>query len=117
MTRLLSVKHWSSRRSLGQFHQRHTMPEAKEQKKPRRWKGRLAKKIRPQVVRPRGLSVMDADTVANANKEMEGLKREAILKERIEKIDLLMKDYGIEEGDYFSLALCLAIDLGIPGFQ
>ncbi len=69
------------------------MPEATKQRKPRRWKGRLAKKIRPKVIRPRGLAVTDAGTVARANKEMEDLYREAIERERIENLAILMKDY------------------------
>jgi hypothetical protein len=93
------------------------MSEAKKQRKPRRWKGRLAKKIRPQVIRPRGLAVTDAETVARAHKEMDDLYKEAIAREYVEKLAILMKDYGIEEGDFRNLALRLAIDLGIPGFQ
>jgi hypothetical protein len=86
-------------------------------KKPPRWKGKLAKQIRPKVIRPRGLAVTDAETVARANKEMEELYEQAIEKERVEKLGLLMDHYAIaDKTDYRSLALALAID-HIPGFQ
>jgi hypothetical protein len=80
-------------------------------KKPRRWKGELAKPIRPEVVRPGGLAVTDAKTVARANKKMNQLYQQAINNK------LLMEHYGIpNRADYFNLALALAID-HIPGFQ
>ena len=41
-------------------------------KSKRRWKGELAKPIRPKVNRPRGLAVTDHETAARANEEMEG---------------------------------------------
>jgi hypothetical protein len=86
-------------------------------KKPSRWKGELAKQIRPKVIRPRGLAVTDAETVARANKEMEELYEQAIEKERVEKLDLLIDHYAIaDKTDYRSLALALAID-HVPGFQ
>jgi hypothetical protein len=86
-------------------------------KKPPRWKGKLAKRIRPKVIRPRGLAVTDTETVARANKEMDDLYQQAIEKELVEKFDLLMDHYAIaDKTDYRSLALALAID-HIPGFQ
>jgi hypothetical protein len=80
-----------------------------------RWKGELAKPIRPQVIRPRGLRVA-TDTVAKANKEMEALYRQAIGKEYLRKLGLLMDEYGItDKTDFFNLALALAIE-HVPGF-
>lgn len=81
-----------------------------------RWKGELAKPIRPKVIRPQGLAVTDAETVARANEEMEDLYRQAIEETRVEKLRLLMDHYGIsDKADFFSLALALAID-HVPGF-
>jgi hypothetical protein len=40
----------------------------------------------------------------------------AIPKEYVERLGCLMAEYGIEEGDYFGLALRLAID-HVPGFE
>jgi hypothetical protein len=81
-----------------------------------RWKGELAKPIRPKVIRPEGLAVTDAETVERANEEMEDLYRQAIEETRVEKLRLLMDHYGIsDKADFFSLALALAID-HIPGF-
>src|SRR5262249_9008154 len=80
-----------------------------------RWKGELAKPIRPQVIRPRGLRVA-ADTAAKANKEMEALYRQGIEKEYLRKLGLLMDEYGItDKTNFFNLALALAIE-HIPGF-
>jgi hypothetical protein len=42
-------------------------------------------------------------------------KRVIITEISVENLDRLMKEYGIEEGDYFTLALRLAIDY-VPGF-
>jgi hypothetical protein len=82
-----------------------------------RWKGELAKPIRPKVIRPRGLAVTDAETVARANEKMEDLCRQAIEKRRVEKLRLLMDYYGIaDHANFFSLALALAID-HVPGFR
>ena len=81
-----------------------------------RWKGELAKPIRPKVIRPQGLAVTDAETVARANEEMENLYRQAIEETRVEKLRFLMDHYGIsDKADFFSLALALAID-HVPGF-
>src|SRR5262245_56732412 len=81
-----------------------------------RWKGELAKPIRPKVIRPQGLAVTDAETVARANEEMENLYRQAIEETRVEKLRLLMDHYGIsDKADFLSLALALAID-HVPGF-
>jgi len=81
-----------------------------------RWKGELAKPIRPKVIRPQGLFVTDAETVARANEEMDDLYRQAIEETRLEKLRLLMDHYGIsDKADFFSLALALAID-HVPGF-
>jgi hypothetical protein len=85
-------------------------------KKSPRWRGELAKPIRPWVDRPRGLAVTDAKTVARANREMERLKQLAYEKALVEKLGLLMGHYGIREGDFYGLALKLAID-HVPGFQ
>jgi hypothetical protein len=93
------------------------MTEAKRQKKPRRWKGELARKIRPQIVRPQGLAVTNSKTVARANQQMVDCYQRAIEKERNKKLRLLAKQYGITAGDYRSLALKLADEIGIPGFQ
>jgi hypothetical protein len=80
-----------------------------------RWKGELAKPIRPKVIRPQGLAVTDAETVARANEEMEDLYRQAIEETLVEKLPLL-DHYGIsDKADFFSLALALAID-HVPGF-
>src|SRR5262245_36555564 len=62
-----------------------------------RWKGELAKPIRPKVIRPQGLAVTDAETVARANEEMENLYRQAIEETRVEKLRLLMDHYGISD--------------------
>jgi hypothetical protein len=86
-------------------------------RKKRRWKGELAKPIRPKVIRPRGLAITDAKTVARANEEMEDLYRQAIEEKRAEKLRLLIDHYGIaDKADFFSLALALAID-HVPGFR
>jgi hypothetical protein len=86
-------------------------------RKERRWKGELARPIRPQVIRPRGLAVTDAETVARANEEMEDLYRQEIEEKRVEKLSLLMDHYGVaDKADFFSLALALAIDC-VPGFR
>jgi hypothetical protein len=85
-------------------------------KKPRRWKGRLAKPIRPQVVRPRGLRVLDAETVAKANEEMAQLIQQAVDRERFDKLRLLAKDYGVADDDFLGLAMALAIE-HVPGFR
>ena len=52
----------------------------------------------------------------SANKTIKELLEDAAAKECDEKLDRLMKDYGIEAGDYKSLARKLAID-HIPGFR
>jgi hypothetical protein len=82
-----------------------------------RWKGELAKPIRPKVIRPRGLRVTKK-TAQVANEEMEGLYRRAIEEEYLVKLELLMDRYRItDKTDFRSLALALAIELGIPGFK
>jgi len=82
-----------------------------------RWKGELAKPIRPKVIRPRGLRVTDANTIAAANREMEALYQEAIEKAWLAKLGLLMDRYGIsDKTDFFKLALALAIE-HVPGFK
>jgi hypothetical protein len=98
------------------------MPEVKMQKKPRRWKGKLAKKIQPQINRPQGLGIpIDpteaAKRVAEENKQMEELFRQAVEKEYDEKLDLLFQHYKITRGDLRALAIKLATELDIPGFQ
>jgi hypothetical protein len=61
--------------------------------------------------------VTDAETVAKANKEMSDLYREAVEKEFLKKLRLLMDHYEIsDKDDWFSLALALAVD-HIPGFR
>jgi hypothetical protein len=82
-----------------------------------RWKGGLARPIRPKVIRPRGLRVTKK-TAQFANEEMEALYRRAILREYLVKLELLMDHYGItDKTDFPSLALALAIELRIPGFK
>ena len=82
-----------------------------------RWKGELARPIRPKVKRPRGLAVTDDETVARANDEMEGLYQQAINEEYQTKLNRLMGHYGIaNKNDFSSLALALAID-HVPGFR
>lgn len=82
-----------------------------------RWKGELARKIRPQIIRPQGLAVTDIEAVALANKQMIDLHQRAVEKECDAKLALLAKHYGVG-GDYRSLALKLATnELRIPGFQ
>jgi hypothetical protein len=82
-----------------------------------RWKGELGKPIRPKVIRPRGLRVTKK-TAQVANAEMEDLYRRAIEEEYLVKLELLMHRYGItDKTDFPSLALALAIELGIPGFK
>ena len=94
------------------------MPEAKQQKKPRRWRGRLAQKIRPQIERPIDCCAMtDDQAIARANATMINLYTQAVEKEYEEKLELLAKYYGTEPGDYRSLALKLSNDLPIPGFK
>ena len=81
-----------------------------------RWKGELAKPIRPRVIRPRGLRVT-AKRAQAANRQMEALYRRAIKKEYLVKLDLLMDEYGItDKTDFFSLALALAIE-HLPSFK
>jgi hypothetical protein len=83
-----------------------------------RWKGELAKPIRPKIIRPRGLRVTKKRAQV-ANKEMEDLYQQAIEKEYLRKLGLLMDEYGItDKTDFRSLALKLAIEeLDIPGFR
>jgi hypothetical protein len=82
-----------------------------------RWKGELAKPIRPKVIRPQGLRVTKK-TAQVAKKEMENLYRRAIEEEYLRKLELLMDEYGItDKTDFPSLALMLAIKLDIPGFR
>jgi hypothetical protein len=82
-----------------------------------RWKGDLARPIRPRVIRPRGLRVTK-ETAQPANEEMEALYRRAIEREYLVKLELLMDHYGItDKTDFPSLALALAIELRIPGFK
>jgi hypothetical protein len=81
-----------------------------------RWKGELAKPIRPEVIRPQGLRVTAA-TATQANKEMDDLYRQVIEKKYLEKLTLLMDHYEItDKTDFLSLALALAIE-HIPGFR
>ena len=82
-----------------------------------RWKGELAKPIRPKVIRPPGLRVTKK-TAQVANEEMKALYWRAIEEEYLVKLELLMDHYGItDKTDFPSLALALAIELGIPGFK
>ena len=86
-------------------------------KKRVRWKGELAKPIRPCVVRPKGLAITDPETVAKANEEMIRLEKEAVAQKCRQKLGLLMEHYSIDDkNDWFGLALALAVD-HIPGFQ
>jgi hypothetical protein len=81
-----------------------------------RWKGELAKPIRPKVIRPRGLRVTKKRAQV-ANEEMEDLYRRAIAEEYLVKLNLLMDDYGItDKSDYPTLALTLAKEF-VPGFK
>ena len=82
-----------------------------------RWKGALARKICPQIIRPQGLAVTGIEAVARANKQMIDLHQRAVEKERDAKLVLLAERYGVDPGDCRSLALKLANELGIPGFQ
>jgi hypothetical protein len=85
--------------------------------KKRRWKGELARPIRPKVIRPHGLAITDAETVARANAEMEDLYRQAIEEKLVEKLSLLMDHYRVaDKADFFNLALALAIEF-VPGFR
>ena len=93
------------------------MSVAKRQKKQRRWKGTLARKIRPQIIRPQGLADTDSETVAQANEQMVDLYQQAVEKAVAENLDLLAKHYGIAADDYRNLAILLTIELGIPCFQ
>jgi hypothetical protein len=83
-----------------------------------RWKGELAKPIRPKVIRPRGLRVTKKRAQA-VNAEMELLYQRAIEEEYLRKLRLLMAECGItDKTDFRSLALKLAIEeLDIPGFR
>jgi hypothetical protein len=83
-----------------------------------RWKGELAKPIRPKVIRPRVLRVTKT-TAQKANKEMKDLYQRTIEEEYLRKLGLLMDKYGItDKTDFRSLALKLAIkELDIPGFR
>src|SRR5262245_49260188 len=83
----------------------------------RRWRGELARPIRPRVIRPLDLCYVHPDNIAQANEEMARLTDEAIKEERLQKLDLLKKHYSIlDPNDWFSLALALAVD-HVPGFQ
>ena len=83
-----------------------------------RWKGELAKPIRPKVIRPRGLRVTTETAARKANKEMEDLYRRAIEEAWLVKLELLMDHYKItDKTDFRSLALKLALELRIPGFK
>ena len=92
------------------------------QKKPRRWKGRLAQQIQPQINRPQGLAIpadpaVAAKVIAEANKQMEDLFRQAVEKEYDDKLKLLFRHFKIAQGDFRTLAIKLATEAGIPGFQ
>jgi hypothetical protein len=73
-----------------------------------RWKGELAK---PLFV---GVGITSLNEIAS--KETSDRLQQAIRGERIEKLVLLAKHYGIDETDYLGLALALAAH-HIPGFQ
>ena len=66
-----------------------------------RWKGELARPIRPKVKRPRGLAVTDKKTVARANDEMKGLYQQATKEKYLTKLHLLMEHYGIADKNDF----------------
>ena len=94
------------------------MPIIKEQKKPRRWKGKLAQKIFVQVKRPLNLcSLKNANAVAKANEYMQDRYWKKVEKQVDKKLGLLAQHYKITVGDFRSLAIKLAEELGIPGFQ
>ena len=57
------------------------------------------------------------EAVARANKQMIDLHQRAVEKERDAKLVLLAIHYGVDPGDCRSLALNLANELRIPGFQ
>lgn len=94
------------------------MPVIKKQKKPRRWKGKLAQRIHPRVIRPLDLcAIKDDETLIRANRRMIELHQEAIETGYNERLKLLMKRYKISDGDYRSLAIELAKEAGIKGFE
>jgi hypothetical protein len=83
----------------------------------RRWRGELARPIRPTVIRPLSFCFVTPDNIAQANEEMARLTHEVIAQKWFEKLNLLMKHYSIADpNDWFSLALALAVD-HVPGFQ
>jgi hypothetical protein len=79
-----------------------------------RWKGELARPIRPAVIRPLGMSVIDPATIEHVNDTMVRLHEEEV-ERHFDR--LLMDHYSISDtGDWRGLALKLAADL-IPGFR
>ena len=83
----------------------------------KRWKGELSRPIQLTINRPKGLAIIDPETVSKANEEMTYLYEKALAAKFFDKLRLLMKHYGIsEEDDWFGLSLALAID-HVPGFR
>jgi hypothetical protein len=74
-----------------------------------RWKGELAKPIRPKVYRPLKLCrITDKRAAATANKEMLKLYEQAIDAEELKRLHLLMDECGIaDKSDFRSLSLAL----------
>jgi hypothetical protein len=54
-------------------------------------------------------------TTKRASKKISNKRREIITETSVEALNSLAEDYGVAAGDYFSLALRLAIDY-VPGF-
>jgi len=84
-----------------------------------RWKGELAKPIRPKLNRPlKFCRITDAAGAAAANEGMLKLYEGAIEKEWLKQLHRLMDEYGIaDKSDFRLLSLWLALDLNIPGFR
>jgi hypothetical protein len=82
-----------------------------------RWKGELARPIRPTVIRPLGMSVINPETIKRINETMVRLHDEEIERQFEHKLRLLMDHYSISDtGDWRGLARKLAADF-VPGFQ
>jgi ribosomal protein S17E len=83
----------------------------------KRWKGELARPIRPTVIRPPGMSVINPETIKQINETMVRLHDEEVERQFEHKLRLLMDHYSISDtGDWRELSLKLAVDF-VPGFQ
>jgi hypothetical protein len=87
-------------------------------RKKARYSGELAKPIDAlPIVDLKGGRIADPESVAKSDERMLRQHDEALLRARLEKLQLLMDHHCVEDKtDYLSLAVALAID-HVPGFS